>query len=76
VDGVYTADPEKDANAQRFSSISFDEVYQKGLNVMDMTAFTLCKENGLPIVVFDMNKPDNLVNIIKGEEVGTLISMN
>ncbi len=76
VDGVYTADPEKDINAQRFSSISFDEVYQKGLNVMDMTAFTLCKENGLPIVVFDMNKPGNLVSIIKGEEVGTLISVN
>lgn len=76
VDGVYTADPEKDLNAQRFSNISFDEVYQKGLNVMDMTAFTLCKENGLPIVVFDMNKPGNLVGIVKGEEVGTLISMD
>ncbi len=75
VDGVYTADPEKDINAQRFSNISFDEVYQKGLNVMDMTAFTLCKENELPIIVFDMNKPNNLVNIIKGEEVGTLISV-
>ncbi len=75
VDGVYTADPEKDNNAQRFSNISFDEVYQKGLNVMDMTAFTLCKENELPIIVFDMNKPNNLLNIIKGEEVGTLISV-
>lgn len=75
VDGVYTADPEKDINAQRFSNISFDEVYQKGLNVMDMTAFTLCKENELPIIVFDMNKPNNLVNIIKGQEVGTLISV-
>ncbi len=76
VDGVYTADPERDANAQRFSSISFDEVYRKGLNVMDMTAFTLCKENHLPIVVFDMNKPGNLLRIAKGEEVGTLITVN
>ncbi|HAI75451.1 MAG TPA: UMP kinase [Microscillaceae bacterium] len=76
VDGVYTADPEKDANAQRFSNISFEEVYSKGLNVMDMTAFTLCKENGLPIIVFDMNTPGNLLKIVKGEEVGTLITMN
>ncbi|GAB4409802.1 MAG: UMP kinase [Microscillaceae bacterium] len=76
VDGVYTADPEKDINAQRFSNISFEEVYQKGLNVMDMTAFTLCKENNLPIVVFDMNKPGNLAKIVKGEEVGTLITVD
>lgn len=76
VDGVYTADPERDLTAQRFSNISFEEVYDKGLNVMDMTAFTLCKENGLPIIVFDMNKPGNLLKIVKGEEVGTLISMN
>ncbi|WP_035726235.1 UMP kinase [Eisenibacter elegans] len=75
VDGVYTADPEKDATATRFSNISFDEVYTKGLNVMDMTAFTLCKENGLPIIVFDMNKPGNLLKIVKGEDVGTLITM-
>ncbi len=75
VDGVYTADPEVDTNAQRFSSISFEEVYDKGLNVMDMTAFTLCKENQLPIIVFDMNRPGNLLKIVKGEEVGTLISM-
>jgi len=75
VDGVYSADPEKDPSATRFSNISFQEVYQKGLNVMDMTAFTLCKENNLPIIVFDMNKPDNLLNLIKGEEVGTLITM-
>jgi len=73
VDGVYTADPEKDPSATRFSNISFNEVYQKGLNVMDMTAFTLCQENNLPIIVFDMNKPGNLYNLIQGEEVGTLI---
>jgi len=74
VDGVYTADPEKDPEAIRFSNISYEEVYQKGLKVMDMTAFTLCKENGLPIVVFDMNTPGNLHRLIAGEEVGTLIS--
>lgn len=75
VDGVYTADPEKDITATRFSNISFDEVYKKGLNIMDMTAFTLCKENNLPIIVFDMNKPGNLLKIVHGEDVGTLISM-
>lgn len=74
VDGVYTADPEKDPAAERFSNISFQEVYQRGLNVMDMTAFTLCQENNLPIVVFDMNKPGNLLSLVKGEEVGTLIN--
>jgi uridylate kinase len=75
VDGVYTADPEKDPNAKRFSTISFSEVYQKGLNVMDMTAFTLCKENNLPIIVFDMNKPGNLYNLIMGDDnIGTLIT--
>ncbi len=74
VDGVYTADPEKDPKATRFSSISFKEVYQKGLNVMDMTAFTLCQENNLPIIVFDMNKPGNLIKLVQGEEVGTLIT--
>lgn len=76
VDGVYSADPEKDTNATRYSHISFEEVYQMGLNVMDMTAFTLCKENNLPIIVFDMNKSGNLYKIAKGDEVGTLISMN
>lgn len=74
VDGVYTADPEKDATATRFPKISFQDVYQKGLNVMDMTAFTLCQENNLPIIVFDMNKRGNLKAIVEGEEVGTLIS--
>ncbi|CAD5254532.1 MULTISPECIES: UMP kinase [Imperialibacter] len=74
VDGVYSADPEKDPNATRYAQISFQEVYEKGLNVMDMTAFTLCQENNLPIIVFDMNKPGNLINVVKGEEVGTLIN--
>jgi len=74
VDGVYTADPEKDPTATRFKHLSFTEAYQKGLSIMDMTAFTLCQENDLPIRVFDMNKPGNLLKIIEGEEVGTLIS--
>lgn len=74
VDGVYSADPEKDPSATRFSNITFSEVYQKGLNVMDMTAFTLCQENNLPIIVFDMNKPGNLYNLVNGLEVGTLIN--
>ncbi|GGZ36383.1 uridylate kinase [Echinicola pacifica] len=76
VDGVYTADPEKDKNATRYTNISFQEVYEKNLNVMDMTAFTLCQENNLPIIVFDMNKTGNLQNLVKGEEVGTLITSN
>ncbi|MCV9387695.1 UMP kinase [Reichenbachiella ulvae] len=74
VDGVYTADPEKDPSATRYTNISFQEVYEKGLNVMDMTAFTLCQENKLPIIVFDMNKKGNLKNIVQGEDVGTLIA--
>jgi len=74
VDGIYTADPEKDASAKKYKTISFDEVYQKGLNVMDMTAFTLCKENQLPIIVFDMNKPGNLKKVVNQEaEIGTLV---
>ena len=73
VDGVYTSDPEKDPNATKYSTISFQEVYEKGLSVMDMTAFTLCQENDLPIIVFDMNKDGNLERTILGEEVGTLI---
>jgi uridylate kinase len=76
VDGVYTADPEKDPTAMRYSNISFQEVYDKGLNVMDMTAITLCQENNLPIIVFDMNKPGNLYNLVVGEDVGTLITAN
>lgn len=76
VDGIYTSDPEKDPTAKRFSNISFKEVYAKGLEIMDMTAFTLCKENDLPIVVFDMNKPGNLLKIMEGEDVGTLVTMS
>ena len=74
VDGVYTADPEKDKTATKYQTISFSEVYEKNLNVMDMTAFTLCQENNLPIIVFDMNKAVNLSNLVQGEEVGTLIT--
>jgi len=74
VDGIYTADPEKDPTAQRYDTISFREVYEKGLNVMDMTAFTLCRENKLPIIVFDMNKPGNLKRLAEGESIGTLVS--
>ncbi|MCC6252274.1 MAG: UMP kinase [Bacteroidia bacterium] len=75
VDGIYTSDPEKDKNAVKYENISFDEVYQKGLNVMDMTAFTLCKENRLPIIVFDMNKKGNLSKLVEGEKLGTLVEM-
>jgi len=74
VDGIYTADPEKDPDATKFSNISFDEVYKMGLSVMDLTAFTLCKENNLPIIVFDMNTNGNLLSLVKGEEVGTLVT--
>lgn len=74
VDGVYTADPEKDESAVKYENITFQEVYAKNLNVMDMTAFTLCQENDLPIIVFDMNKIGNLSKIVQGEEIGTLIS--
>lgn len=73
VDGIYTADPEKDSNAVKYDRISFEEVYEKGLNVMDLTAFTLCKENNLPIIVFDMNKSGNLSKLIKGDAIGTLV---
>lgn len=74
VDGIYTADPEKDATATRFEAISYTEVYERGLNVMDLTAFTLSQENDLPIVVFDMNKPGNLLRVVQGDNVGTLVS--
>jgi len=73
VDGIYTADPEKDPAATRYTEISFKEVYSKGLNVMDMTAFTLCEENQLPIIVFDMNKTGNFMKIAQGEVIGTLV---
>ncbi|AFL96417.1 UMP kinase [Ornithobacterium rhinotracheale] len=74
VDGIYTADPEKDENAKKFDNLSFKEVYDKGLKVMDMTAFTLSEENNLPIVVFDMNTVGNLKKVIDGEEVGTIVT--
>jgi uridylate kinase len=74
VDGIYTADPEKDSTATKYSSITFNEVYEKGLNVMDLTAFTLCNENNLPIVVFNMNSPGNLRRLVEGENVGTLVN--
>ena len=73
VDGVYTADPEKDNTATKFDEITFKEVYAKGLNVMDMTAITLCEENHLPIIVFDMNKKGNLRQIMEGAQIGTLV---
>ncbi len=73
VDGIYTADPEKDKSATKYESISFTQAYEKNLNVMDMTAFTLCNENNLPIVVFNMDKPGNLKRVISGEKIGTLV---
>lgn len=74
VDGIYSSDPEKDATATRFDNLSFTEAIQRQLKVMDMTAFTLCQENKLPIVVFDMNKEDNLLHLVQGNMVGTLVS--
>ncbi|MDH3699337.1 MAG: UMP kinase [Flavobacteriaceae bacterium] len=75
VDGIYTSDPEKDASAIKFDSISFKDVLTKGLKVMDTTAFTLSQENKLPIVVFDMNKPGNLLKVISGENIGTVVNL-
>jgi uridylate kinase len=74
VDGVYTSDPEKDPTATKYETLTFDEAYRKNLKVMDMTAFTLCKENNLPIFVFDMNKQGNLEKVVSGKKIGTLIS--
>lgn len=74
VNGVYTQDPEKDPQAKMYETISFDDVYSNGLNVMDMTAFTLCKENDLPIIVFNMNTEGNLKRIIQGDKVGTIVA--
>ena len=74
MDGIYTADPEKDKSATKYDNITFKEVYEKDLNIMDMTAFTLCNENKLPIVVFDINKKSNLLNMLKGESIGTLVN--
>jgi uridylate kinase len=73
VDGVYTADPEKDPTATKFSELSFSEVYERGLKIMDLTAFTLCRENNLPIMVFDMDTEGNLVKVLNGENIGTII---
>ena len=73
VDGIYTADPEKDKNAVKYEKISFNEAIDKGLKVMDMTAFTLSQENDLPIIVFDMNKKGNLLKVVQGESVGTIV---
>ncbi|HEY1044896.1 MAG TPA: UMP kinase [Bacteroidia bacterium] len=74
VDGVYTADPEKHSDAKKFDTVTFSEVYERGLSIMDLTAITLCQENNLPILVFDMNKQGNLKRLMMGEKVGTLVS--
>jgi uridylate kinase len=73
VDGIYTADPEKDPNAVKFDSITYDEIYNRNLRVMDLTATTLCKENKLPIIVFDMDTAGNLKKVLSGENIGTLV---
>ncbi len=73
VDGVYTADPEKDTNAVKFNDITFKEVYEKELKVMDLTAFTMCKDNNMPVYVFDMDTPGNLMKVISGDDIGTLV---
>lgn len=73
VDGVYTADPEKDPSATKYTNLTFDEAYEKNLKIMDMTAFTLCKENHMPIYVYDANKPGNLKKVLDGEPIGTLL---
>ena len=73
VDGIYTADPEKDPSAVKFDKITYDEIYRRGLKVMDLTATTLCKENNLPIIVFDMDTPGNLKKVLAGENIGTLV---
>ena len=73
VDGIYTADPEKDPTATKFDEITYDEIYNRGLRVMDLTATTMCKENGLPIYVFNMDVPGNLMRVVRGEQIGTLV---
>ena len=75
VDGVYNADPEKDASATKFPELTFDHAYSKGLKIMDMTAFTLCKENNVPIIVFNMNEKGNLKKVVSGEKIGTLVTV-
>ena len=74
VDGIYTADPEKDPTATKFNYITYDEAYQRNLKVMDMTAFTMCKENNMPMYVFDMNTKGNLLKVLRGDEIGTLVT--
>jgi uridylate kinase len=74
VDGIYSADPEKEPDATKFERLTFQECITKNLRVMDMTAFTLCMENKLPIIVFDINKPGNLLKVVTGERVGTIVS--
>jgi uridylate kinase len=73
VDGIYTADPERDKTATKYEQISFDEVYDKGLKIMDLTAITLCKDNKLPLVVFDMDTKGNLQKLLNGEKIGTKV---
>ncbi len=74
VDGIYTADPEKDPTATKFDRISYQEIYSRGLKVMDLTATTMCMENNLPIVVFDMDTAGNLLKVLEGENIGTYVS--
>lgn len=74
VDGIYTADPEKDPTARKYESITYDEAYQKNLKVMDLTAFTMCKENNMPTLVFDMNTKGNLTKVLNGEKIGTIVT--
>ena len=73
VDGIYTADPEKDPTATKFDRITYDEIYNRGLKVMDLTATTMCRENNLPIIVFDMDTPGNLLRVLRGEQIGTYV---
>jgi len=75
VDGVYTADPEKDKNATKYDKLTFDEAYSKNLKIMDLTAFTLCKENKIPIIVFDMNVKRNLIKVLEGKNIGTIVTI-
>ena len=75
VDGIYDADPEKNPKARKFDEITFGEVYARGLRIMDLTAFTLCRENGLPMIVFDMDMPGNLRKVVRGEAIGTLVKV-
>ena len=74
VDGIYTADPEKDPTAKKYESITYDEAYNKNLKVMDLTAFTMCKENNMPMLVFDMNTKGNLTKVLNGEKIGTIVT--